>query len=214
MALVEEEPFYFKSVLSVEVEKVMVSIPINKDPIKVIRDCLPYVLGTITGVINLSFESCMFPQAWKKVEVVLLVKDGDHEVPNNNQPISLLAECIVLHQLMYYLINKQKLTCHQSGNRQFNSTETLSLYVTKYLCKTIDEKKITAIILIDSSEAFDSLSYNLLLHKLQDLGISEPCARWFNSYLTERYQTTCIGCSSWCSLGINSWILFVYTLYK
>lgn len=170
------------------------SIPVNKAPsfdkvsIKVIRDCLLYFLGTITGLLNLSFESCMFPRAWKKAEVVPLLKDGDHEIPNKNRPISLLpvlsmiVERIALHQLMDYLIKKQKLNCHQGGNRQLHSTETLSLCVTEYLYKTIDQKKITAIILIDLSKAFDSLSHNLLLRKFQDLYISEPCAKWFDSY--------------------------------
>ena len=54
---------------------------------------------------------------------------------------------------------------------------------------------ITAIILIDLTKAFDSLSHNLLLCKLQDLamGTSESSTKWFESYLTERYHTTRIG---------------------
>ena len=47
---------------------------------------------------------------------------------------------------------------------------------------------ITAIILIDLTKGFDSLSHNLLLCKLQDLavGTSESSTKWFESYLTER----------------------------
>ena len=50
-------------------------------------------------------------------------------------------------------------------------------------------------ILIDLSKAFDSLSHNLLLGKLQDMGTSESSTKWFESYLGERDQTTRIGCT-------------------
>ena len=46
---------------------------------------------------------------------------------------------------------------------------------------------ITAMILIDLTKAFDSLSHNLLLCKLQDLamGTSESFTKWFESYLAK-----------------------------
>ena len=50
-------------------------------------------------------------------------------------------------------------------------------------------------ILIDLSKAFDSLSHNFLLRKLQDPGTSKSSTKWFESYLAERYQTTRIGCT-------------------
>ena len=42
-------------------------------------------------------------------------------------------------------------------------------------------------ILIDLSKAFESLSHNLFVRKLQDLGTSESSTKWFESSLTERY---------------------------
>ena len=39
---------------------------------------------------DLSFTSSSFPRAWKKSVLVLHLKDGDHEMPNNNCPIPLL----------------------------------------------------------------------------------------------------------------------------
>jgi len=91
---------------------------------------------------------------------------------------------------MAYLIKKPKFTRHQCGNRLFHSTETLSLHVTDHLFKAVDEKRITAMILIDLSKAFESLSHNLLLGKLQDMGTYESSTKWFESYLAERHQTT------------------------
>ena len=104
---------------------------------------------------------------------------------------------IALNQFMPYLIDQQKLTCHQSGtNRLFHSKETLSLHIIDHLFKAVDERRITAMILIDLSKAFYSLSRKLLLCKPKDLGTSESSTEWFESYLSSRYKTTRIGCTS------------------
>jgi hypothetical protein len=52
----------------------------------------------------------------------------------------------------------------------------------------MDQKKVTALILIDMSKAFDSLSHEVLLRKLADIGLSESATKWFRSYLTGRSQ--------------------------
>ena len=63
----------------------------------------------------------------------------------------------------------------------------ISLHATDHVFKAVDERRITAMILIDLSKAFEILSHNLLVRKLQDLGTSESSTKWFESSLTERY---------------------------
>ena len=170
-------------------------------PLFVIKDCLSHILPTLTGLVNLSFASSIFPRAWKRSEVVPHLKDGDHEVPNNNRPISLLpvlskvTEKIALSQFDSYLTQQGKLTDHQSGNRKYHSTETLRLAVTDHIFKTMDERKLTAMVLIDLSKAFDSICHETLLSKLRGLGASSQAHRWFESYLTDRRQSTRLGIS-------------------
>jgi hypothetical protein len=59
----------------------------------------------------------------------------------------------------------------------------------------MDEKKITAMVLIDLSKAFDSISHDTLLYKLKCLGTSQQATNWFEDYLTNRQQATRIGSS-------------------
>ena len=159
---------------------------------------LTFALSTISGEL----ESSIFPRAWKKAEVVPHLKEGDHEVPDNNRPISLLpvlskvAEKHVLQQCTSFLSDKNCLTKHQSGNKRYHSTETLSLLVTDHLSNAIDEMKVTAMVLIDLSKAFDSICHSILLNRLQALGKSTNTLRWFQSYLTERKETTRVGIST------------------
>lgn len=202
-----EELFDFKAITSEDVRKVIMAMPCNKAPgydripVFVIKDCLSYILPALTALINSSFSNSVFPKAWKKSEVVPHLKDGDHETPSNNRPISLLpvlfkvTEKIALNQFTEYLTQDGKLTCHQSGNRKFHSTKTLSLLVTGHIYKAMDIKEITALVLIDFSKAFDSICHRTLLSKLKGLGASNEALNWFERYLTNRTQSTRLGTS-------------------
>ena len=64
-----------------------------------------------------------------------------------------------LNQFNDFLTQQGNLTCHQSGNRKYHSTETLSLLVTGHIFKAMDKKEITAMVLIDGSKAFDRICH-------------------------------------------------------
>ena len=50
-------------------------------------------------------------------------------------------------------------------------------------------------VLIDLSKAFDSICHSTLLLKLRSLGTSSQALKWFESYLTDRKQSTRLGTS-------------------
>ena len=52
----------------------------------------------------------------------------------------------------------------------------------------MDQKKISVVVLLDMSEAFDSIRHDLMLRKLRKSGVSEPACAWFESYLSQRQQ--------------------------
>ena len=82
----------------------------------VIKDCLPHILPIITSIISLSLELPIFPRAWEKAGVVPWLREDDHEVPDNNRPISLLAvrskvaEKLVLQRYTSFLLDRNRLT--------------------------------------------------------------------------------------------------------
>ena len=55
-----------------------------------------------------------------------------------------------------------------------------------------DQKKTSAVVLLDMSKAFDSVNHDILLKKLQDIGLSPSAILWFKSYLSNRYQAVLI----------------------
>ena len=89
---------------------------------------------------------------------------------------------------MPYLVANDRLTTKQSGNKRWHSTETTLIRTTDFILNAMDKRKITAIVLLDMSKAFDSINHGILLKKLQDVGVSRSVLQWFDSYLSNRSQ--------------------------
>lgn len=61
-----------------------------------------------------------------------------------------------------------------------------------WVLQSIDKGKVTGLLFVDISKAFDSLNHKVLLRKLEHLGLSERSLRWFRSYLAHRQQSVLI----------------------
>lgn len=84
-------------------------------------------------------------------------------------------------QSIYALLGAKWTIFNQSGNKMWHSTETSPIYRTDKVLGAIDQKKTTAMVLLDMSKAFDSISHKTLLYKLQDIGASTSAIDWFRS---------------------------------
>ena len=85
-------------------------------------------------------------------------------------------------------LTKERLTTKQSGNKKCFSNERSLIHTTDAFLKRIDDKKLTACVLLGMSKAFDSIDHQILSRKIQSVGASTSTLKWFNSYLTNRYQ--------------------------
>ena len=122
------DEFNFFTVSSTTICRIIHSFPSNKAPgpykvkMKAIKDALPCILPTITEIVNCSLLISVFSTIWIEAEVIPLLKDVDHEVANNNRPISLLpalskaCERAALKQLTEYMVKKKHFSQHQSGS--------------------------------------------------------------------------------------------------
>ena len=62
------------------------------------------------------------------------------------------------------------------------------LHYTDELLKNMDDKKISVIVLLDMSKAFDSIRHDLMMCKLHKIGVSDAACAGFESYLSQRKQ--------------------------
>ena len=77
----------------------------------------------------------------------------------------------------------------QSAYRQFHSTETALLRIKNDLLMVMDRQKVTLLILLDLSAAFDTIVHDILVDKLRNcFGIDGTVLAWIKSYLNDRQQ--------------------------
>ena len=138
----------------------------------------------------------VFPDSYKMAEVIALFKGGDKEDVNCYRPISLLPalgkllEKLVSNRVMNYLEKFDLLSPHQFGFRKSFGTEYAILDIYEKLLNNLDKGLNTCSIFLDLAKAFDSVSHEILLHKLYKYGIRNKALAFFESYLSSRTQYT------------------------
>ncbi len=125
---------------------------------------------------------------------------SDPELLSNYRPISLLPffskilEKVVAKQLTAHLEKHSLLANFQSGFRRCHSTETATLRIANDILASNDGGKVTALVLLDLSAAFDTIDHEILLVRLEtETGISANALSWFRSYLSGRSQVVSCG---------------------
>jgi hypothetical protein len=93
---------------------------------------------------------------------------------------------------MNHLVENNYLSSNQHGFRKNYSTNSALIKIGNEICRAIDESQSIIAITCDLSKAFDCVDHGLLLDKLRYYGMRGRTLHWFNSYLHERKQRTCI----------------------
>ena len=112
----------------------------------------------------------MFAQQWKTAHVVPLLKKANLDLIHKNyrpvsnlQYVSKLAERAVVNQLCHHADNGYPLPSCQSAYRAGHSTESALAKVQSDILLNMDAQKVTQLVLIDLSAAFDTVYHRILL---------------------------------------------------
>ncbi len=160
-------------------------------PAKILKLAAHIIAPSLTHIFNLSLQSGIYVNDWKRARVTPIFKSEDKSKCENYRPISILSivskvfEKEVFRQMYTYVNESNLLSKYQSGFRPQHSTFSAR----DDILNNMDEGKINCIIFLDIRKAFDSINHNILLSKMRsNFGISGNELLWFESYLTNREQ--------------------------
>ena len=141
------------------------------------------------GLINESFLTQLIAPVFKK---------GSRFDPANYRPISLtshiikLFERVVQKKISSYLEENSLLNINQHGFRKGFSCLSELLAHFNDIIDNMSHGWRTDTIYLDFSKAFDKVDHNLLISKLQLLGISGKLLDWLKAFLRDRKQVVAV----------------------
>ncbi|KAJ8353101.1 hypothetical protein AAFF_G00109100 [Aldrovandia affinis] len=101
--------------------------------------------------------------------------------------MSKILEKVVFNQLNIFFNENSILEKFQSGFKSNHSTETALTKIVNDLRLSVAANKVSVLILLDLSAAFDTIDHSILINRLENwVGLSECGVNWFRTYITER----------------------------
>jgi Reverse transcriptase (RNA-dependent DNA polymerase) len=164
-------------------------------PMSFIKLLVPIILPILTHIFNYIFTTSEFPQRWKTSIVIPVPKKINPSLLSDYRPISLLPcfskmfEVVMARQMTEHINMNRLLSPFQSGFRCGHSTSTAVLKVSEDIRSNLGERQATVLVLLDFSQAFDTVVRALATIKMRNsFAFEEDSSKLLHSYLNDRYQ--------------------------
>ena len=193
--------FYFTPTTPDEIQKIISKMDHKKAigpysiPTKILKLIKKEISVPLSSIINLSFETGIFPTKLRSGIVIPVHKRESYLLCNNYRPITLLSniskifEKITYKRLYSFLEANNCLYSQQYGFRNSHSTNHALIEITEKIRKSIDQEEFSCGIFLDFQKAFDTVNHKILVQKLRYYGVRGQELNWFKSYLSNRTQT-------------------------
>lgn len=169
--------------------------------VSVLKTLEPYITPIMVHIINNSIHLGIFPDHYKKAEIIPIFKAGDKHEPTNYRPISLLSnlskifEKVLKIRLLKFLNKVGFFSNKQYGFRTGVSTEDALSHLTSFIYKNLDKSRPTMGIFLDLAKAFDTVDHTILRKKMFCAGVRGKALDIFTSYISDRSHRVKIKCT-------------------
>ena len=146
----------------------------------------------LTDLFKLSLNTGKLPKIWKTSIVLPLHKSGDKNSFKNYRPISITCSCcrvlerIIAKRLTDFLLNNNLVSEFQFGFLRKRSTTLQLISTLEDWFNAILSNKKTDCIYLDIIKAFDKVPHDLLIYKIEKIGIKGNLLNWLRDFLTDR----------------------------
>ena len=206
--------FVFHGTDEFEIRKIIAnfknkSTTVNNIPIFVIKKVSHVISSLLANIFNESIAYGLFPTKLKTGRVIPLHKNGSTTNIKNYRPITTLSVFSkifekLVHTRMTSFISRYKIIkTNQFGFQKNKNTSDAILEFLENVYESFDNNNYYLSIYLDFSKAFDTISHNILLDKLDFVGFRGPIHSWIRSFLSNRSQYVEVGGSNSCSLPVT-----------
>ena len=130
-----------------------------------IKICDAELVKPLCLIFNQCLETDVFPEIWKRGNILPTHKTESRQLKNNYRPISLLPICgkifekIIFDGIYKHFTDNKLLTPNQSGFRLGDSTINQLLYITHKIYSAFEDypSRETRAVFLDISKAFDKV---------------------------------------------------------
>ena len=192
------ERFILRPTSETEISKLIQELDESKSFLEIPPKVVKWMEPILTPILTKSFNKCLlggiYPDCLKIARVKPVFKGGNKNDATSYRPISILSQINrifekLLRDRLYDFV-KDKLYRKQFGFRPKNSTEHPILDLKENIFENCSKKQISCILFLDLKKAFDSVSHQILLDKLEYYGVHGVALKLFKSYLSNRKQFT------------------------
>ena len=179
----------------------------DKLSIKMVKMCDKTLVYPLKLIFRASIQEGVFPDCWKKANVVPIHKKESKNLLKNYRPISLLPifgkiyERIIFKELSNHFHQNQLFTKCQSGFLPGDSCISQLLSIVHEINSFFDCDPTIDVsgVFLDISKAFGKVWHEGILFKLKTYGVNGEVLILLTNYLHERYQRVLLNgqTSSW-----------------
>ena len=187
-----------------KVDKIIMQLDTKKStgpdniPAVLIKKFPGFFAEKISILLQRTLREGKVPKALKTAHVTPLFKSGNRTSPNNYRPVSItpiiskIMERIIKNHIENHIQKYDIMSASQHGFCKGKSTSSNLVTFWDDITLMADQSLSVSIIYTDLRKAFDSVPYDLLLYKLEKLGVGARVGAWLRDFLTDREQRVVI----------------------